>query len=124
MSQDVSGSIPEIYVDPDRIVQVLGNLIFNALRYTVAQDTIRIHCEMQEPSSVVITVADTGSGIAAEKLPYIFERFYRADDSRQGGASGLGLAIAKSIVEAHGGTILAVGQLGQGAKFSISLPTA
>ncbi|MBE9524105.1 MAG: HAMP domain-containing histidine kinase [Chloroflexi bacterium] len=120
---DVSGALPKIYVDPDRIVQVLGNIIFNALCYTLAKDTIRIQCVLQDPLSIVITVTDTGTGIAAEKLQYIFERFYRADDSRQGSASGLGLAIAKSIVDAHGGTILVTSQLGQGTKFTISLPT-
>ncbi len=120
---DVPDSSPEIYVDPDRIIQVLGNIISNALRYTLANDTIHVGCVVQHSSSVVITVADSGSGISAEDLQSIFERFYRADDSRQGGASGLGLAIAKSIVDAHGGTISVESELGQGTKFVISLPT-
>jgi signal transduction histidine kinase len=119
---DVTDSTPEIYVDPDRIIQVLGNIISNALRYTLANDTIHVGCVMQNASSVVITVADSGSGISAKDLESIFERFYRAADSRQGDASGLGLAIAKSIVDAHGGTISVESELGQGTRFDITLP--
>ncbi len=78
----------------------------------------------QTGSMVRLSVADTGSGIANEDLPHIFERFYRADRSRQqhDGSSGLGLAIAKSIVEAHGGTITVASAVGKGTTFTISLP--
>jgi two-component system, OmpR family, sensor histidine kinase BaeS len=113
----------EVDVDPERMAQVLGNLLGNALRYTPAGGTITLTAE-SAGGMVHLLVADTGAGIAAGDLPHIFERFYRADRSRQqeNGSSGLGLAIAKSIVEAHGGTITVTSAVGQGTTFTISLP--
>jgi signal transduction histidine kinase len=113
----------EIKVDPDRMAQVLGNLVRNALRYTPAGGEIVLSAD-QYPRSVTLCVRDTGAGIAPDSLPHIFDRFYRADESRhqENGESGLGLAIARSIVEAHGGTISAVSTLGAGTTFRIELP--
>lgn len=119
--------LPNFSADPDRVMQVLGNLVSNAIRHTPEGGRIAVSGErgaVSSSPSVVFTVADTGSGIPAEDMPRIFDRFYRVDDSRHGGEgeSGLGLAIAKSIVEMHGGTIGVESELGRGTTFTISLP--
>jgi two-component system, OmpR family, sensor kinase len=119
---EVEAGLPEISVDADRIEQVLTNLIANALRYTPAGKSVWIEVKTAgAPGEVELSVTDPGPGIAAEDLPYIFDRFYRADKSRAraSGGSGLGLAIVKQLVEAHGGTVRAdspvfVGDDGQG----------
>jgi signal transduction histidine kinase len=117
-----SGSLPTIEGDPERLIQVLGNLVTNALRHTPAGGEILLSAEAR-PGSVRLQIRDTGTGIKPEDLPFIFQRFYRGDESRmQNGESGLGLAIAKSIVEIHGGTITVESEPGAGAAFSISLP--
>ena len=115
--------LPEVEMDPDRIAQVLGNLINNALRYTPRGGRVTLGAA-RTPGAVAITVSDTGTGISEEHLPHIFERFYRADAARHTDdmESGLGLAIAKSIVEAHGGTLAVASQPGAGTTFTISLP--
>lgn len=116
-------ALPAVEVDPERMAQVLGNLLSNALRYTPPGGRITLAAEAQD-ASVRLRVQDTGVGIAPEALPHIFERFYRADPARHAGdgSSGLGLAIARSIVEAHGGTITVASQPGQGTTFTITLP--
>jgi two-component system sensor histidine kinase BaeS len=121
---DAGDNLPTVKVDFERMAQVLDNLILNAFRYTPAQGEITLAaCASQE--GVQIQVRDTGSGIAADDLAHIFDRFYRGDASRpQNGESGLGLAIARSIVEAHGGTIRVDSLPGQGATFTISLQTS
>lgn len=117
-------NLPRIQVDPDRIVQVLGNLISNALRHTPNGGEIRLAAK-SENQHLVLQVQDTGAGIAPEDLPHVFDRFYRGDKSRsQNGESGLGLAIARSIVEAHHGRISASSPPGQGTTFSITLPVS
>ncbi|HET7378100.1 MAG TPA: sensor histidine kinase, partial [Anaerolineae bacterium] len=112
-----------IELDPDRIKQALAILIANALRYTPADGSISVNAR-RETDHLLIEVSDTGSGIALDDLPHVFERFYRADKSRSraGGGSGLGLAIAKSIIEAHAGTIEARSEVGQGTTMRIELP--
>jgi signal transduction histidine kinase len=108
--------------DEERLVQVLGNLVSNALRHTPAGGRIVLGAGAAR-GAIQLWVQDDGEGIPAEALPYIFDRFYRADASRPGGGeSGLGLAIAKSIVEAHGGSIAAASQPGEGTRFSLTLP--
>ncbi len=120
---DVDPALPVVEVDPDRIQQTIGILIANALRYTPPQGSITIAAQTDR-AGVTIGVADTGSGIAPEDLPHVFDRFYRADKSRarESGGSGLGLTIAKSLVEAHGGSIAATSRPGQGTQLIICLP--
>jgi len=141
-------ALPSIAVDTDRMTQVLNNLVSNALRYTpeggeitlsaaqvtnderptTKEESSALHSFVFRPSSfVLLRVRDTGSGIEADDLPFIFDRFYRADQSRErveSNASGLGLAIAKAIVEAHGGTLAVESRPHAGTTFTIKLPAA
>ena len=122
LSLEIPDMLPRIVVDPDRIVQVLGNLISNALRHTPAGGEIRLAAQSVQ-DEIVVEVQDTGAGIPLEDLPYVFDRFYKGDKSRsESGESGLGLAIARSIVEAHKGHISVSSTPGQGTTFTISLP--
>ena len=105
-------------VDPERIRQVLENLIANALRYTPRGGTIRVRC-FAEGAHAKVSVSDTGAGIPSDKLPHIFDRFYKSRDSR---GSGLGLAIAKNLVMAHGGEISAQSALDKGTTIHFTLP--
>ncbi len=122
---------PEIDIDPARIEQVLANLMTNAIRHTPAQGNITISMRIVDGDeghranrpSLMISVADTGEGIAPEHLPHIFERFYRAETSRarsEGGA-GLGLAIVKQMIHAHGGKVWAESKAGKGSTFYVVL---
>lgn len=123
---EASDSLPAVWVDTDRMAQVLNNLVANALRHT-REGEIVLAAREAENQRIVIDVRDTGSGIAPEDLPHIFERFYRADPARtreSGQSAGLGLAIAKAIVEAHGGTISVISTVGIGTTFTITLPIA
>jgi two-component system sensor histidine kinase BaeS len=107
-------------------MQVLGNLVTNAIRYTPQGGQITLRAHRHENGWVALEVADTGPGIASDDLPHVFERFYRADESRTGsdGGSGLGLAIAKAIVEAHKGKIEADSKPEVGTVFTVHLPAA
>jgi two-component system OmpR family sensor kinase/two-component system sensor histidine kinase BaeS len=110
--------------DVERLDQVLSNLLGNALRHTPPGGRILLQAE-STPEGVRIRVQDTGEGIAAEDLPYIFDRFWRGDKARQrrsGAGSGLGLAIARQFVQAHGGSIQVESQLGEGTRFTIEMP--
>lgn len=119
------GSLPEplIYADPDRLQQVLLNIVSNAVEFTPDGGTIAITIEPGE-QEVLVEVSDTGIGIPAEDLPRLFDRFYRVDKSRtrQMGGTGLGLAIARQIVEGHGGRISVTSTLGQGTTVSFTVP--
>lgn len=118
----IEEQLPDLNLDPVRMVQVLGNLVSNALRHTSAGGTITLGAE-QQADRLQLSVADNGEGIPAEALPHIFDRFYRADPARpqDDGSSGLGLAIVKSIVSAHNGTIEVQSALGKGTTFRIGL---
>jgi two-component system sensor histidine kinase BaeS len=122
LRSEIAASLPTIEIDPDRVQQTIGILISNALRYTPPRGSITATAR-SDRANVTIEVADTGSGIAPEDLPYVFDRFYRADKSRsrESGGSGLGLAIARSIVAAHGGSIAARSEAGHGTTISIVL---
>jgi two-component system sensor histidine kinase BaeS len=112
-------------LDENRIRQVLHNLLSNAFRYTPRGGKVAITAKrLSKNYDLEITVTDTGAGIPSEELPYIFDRFYRAEDttSRDRGGTGLGLAIVKAIVEAHGGRVNAASAgRNQGSAFSITL---
>lgn len=117
---EAEGQLPEINVDQERMEQVLENLVINALRYTPEGGQISLVARQTE-ESLILSVIDNGSGISPDILPNIFERSYRGDPSRSGNESGLGLAIAKSIVELHGGNIRAESNE-KGSTFTIALP--
>ena len=108
--------------DPIRLGQVVTNLLTNAIAYTPANGEIRVATSTEEGQSI-LSVADTGVGISAEDLPHIFERFYRADKSRTraNGHTGLGLAICKAIIDAHGGTLEAASEIDVGTTFTVRL---
>lgn len=117
-------STTRIMADVGRLDQVLGNLTANALRHTPPGGSISLKAE-RIPAGARITVRDTGEGIPPEDLPYAFDRFWRGDRSRSsagGAGSGLGLAIARQLVQAHGGQIGVESELGQGTMFFIDLP--
>ena len=117
-------SAPAVTVDSERMAQVFNNLISNALRYVNPGGRIDLTAQ-SDPAGVRLEVSDNGQGITADDLPYIFDRFYRAEKSRtENGESGLGLPIVKSIVEAHGGAVTVRSQPGRGTVFSIVLPAA
>jgi histidine kinase len=130
---ELAKNLPRVMADEDRLSQILLNLVGNALQYTPADGIVTISAQSSNPQlpianpQLLISISDTGLGIPAEHLPHIFNRFYRVDKSRSraGGGSGIGLTIAKHLVEAHGGHIWAesVGS-GQGSTFSFSLPLA
>ena len=110
--------------DEARLIQVVLNLVENAVRYTNPGGRVTVAVEARQ-GQALLRVRDTGIGIPPEHLPHIFERFYRADPSRRrtgGSGSGLGLAIVEWIVRAHGGTVSVESQLGQGSCFTVTLP--
>jgi signal transduction histidine kinase len=115
------------YIDPQRVRQVVANLLSNALRHTPDGGRVALTA-IRRPDAVQVSVADTGSGIAAEDLPHIFDRFWRGGSPgagvppRAGNGSGLGLAIARELVRAHGGRIWVESEPGQGSTFHITLP--
>jgi two-component system sensor histidine kinase BaeS len=111
--------------DPVRMRQALGNLVSNALRHTPAGGTVTLTAR-HDGDDVVLAVADTGTGIAPDDLPHVFDRFWRAEKSRsrRTGGSGLGLAIVRHLVAAHDGTVTIASEPGRGAVFTLRLPSA
>jgi two-component system sensor histidine kinase BaeS len=109
--------------DPMRLEQALQNLAANALRHTPPGGCVKLNATAED-GGVVITVSDSGSGIAAEHVSRVFDRFYKIDPSRAGRdvGSGLGLSIVKAIIERHGGTVAVTSASGQGTTFTIKLP--
>jgi PAS domain S-box-containing protein len=112
------GSFP---CDSNRLNQVLSNLLGNAIKFTPDGGTIRIEA-LETPSEIIISVADTGYGMAPEQLPKVFDRYWQAESTKRLG-TGLGLAIAEGIVKAHGGRIWVESDLGKGTRFSFAIPT-
>ncbi len=132
LGSDMAPDLPQAEVDPARIDQVLGNLMSNAIRHTPAGGKITVSARAidrdqahgVDASSVLVSVADTGEGISPEHLPHVFDRFYRVEESRsrgEGGA-GLGLAIVRQMVEAHGGKVWVDSQPDKGSTFHVALP--
>jgi two-component system, OmpR family, sensor histidine kinase BaeS len=123
---EIAAELPELTLDPERMGQVLGNLLDNALRHTPAGGTVTISAaRSRKTGGVALSISDTGEGIPAEHLAHVFERFYRVDTARDRahGGSGIGLAIAKALVQAHGGQLTATSPgTGQGSTFRILLP--
>ncbi|MCS7222595.1 MAG: ATP-binding protein [Anaerolineae bacterium] len=137
LETDVAPTLSPVYVDADRISQVVGNLVSNALRYTPVGGKITVRVgpgiAADDQTAVAVSVTDTGTGLAPEDLPHVFDRFYRADKSRSrsSGGSGIGLAIVKQLVEAHGGRVWVESPVFNGAdgarygtRFTFVLPMA
>ena len=125
LENHVEANLPKVNVDADRIQQVLHNLLGNALQFTPVDGHVVVNVK-QDGNEIIFSVQDDGLGISSEHLPHIFERFYRADKSRSranGGGSGIGLTIAKSLVEAHCGQIHAKSAgKGKGSTFTFTIP--
>jgi two-component system phosphate regulon sensor histidine kinase PhoR len=113
--------LPPVQAHKERIRQVIVNLMYNAIKFNRPGGSVSTATRRFE-DTIVIEISDTGTGIANDDLPRIFERFFKADRSRTGQGTGMGLAIAKHIVEAHGGSIQVRSEEGKGSTFSFSLP--
>jgi len=131
LTMDIAPNLPSVHVDADRIAQVIRNLLSNALRHSPSRGRVTVACSKDKSQNLLITVTDTGEGIPPVDLPYVFDRFYRADKSRSraSGGSGIGLAIVKQLVETHGGRVWAESPIFQsraddsfGTRFLVSLP--
>jgi signal transduction histidine kinase len=128
LTTNVCASLPVVLADPDRLAQVLRNLLINAVHHTPPGGSITVSA-LQQTDTVEISVTDTGVGIAPQDLVHVFDRFWRAERSRTrgsrwAGGSGLGLSIAQSLVRLQGGRIWAESKLGEGAAFRFTLPVA
>ncbi|MGQ9572770.1 MAG: ATP-binding protein [Dehalococcoidia bacterium] len=121
LALDVASSLPPVVGDAERLERVVVNLLHNAIKFTPAGGSVRVWAGFGD-DAVTVKVIDTGVGIAPEELPRIFERFYKGDRARGSGGTGLGLAVVKHIVEAHGGTISVESEPGRGSTFSFSIP--
>lgn len=115
--------LPLVYVDQDQMIQVLDNIISNALKYSAAEEVIKVTVKHQGPE-VVISIKDEGVGIPKAELKHIFKRFYRVDKarSRDMGGTGLGLSIAREMISAHQGSISIDSDIGEGTTVTICLP--
>lgn len=119
----VDANVDPVNMDTQRIGRVLNNLVGNAIRHTPSQGEVKVHA-WRAGMGVEVSVSDTGEGIRSEDLPHVFESFYRGEKSRSRitGGAGLGLAISRGIVQAHGGTIMVESAAGQGSRFTFYLP--
>ena len=129
LSLEIQPNLPEVLMDPDRISQVITNLLSNSLQYSSEGDAIRISVTENkagnpENRSLLVTVGDSGQGIAEEDLPHIFDRYYRGVQSKEkrAGGSGIGLTVVKELVEAHRGKVWVESVQGKGSKFFFTLP--
>lgn len=123
LTVDIADDTRSLQVDPDQFQRVIANVVQNAVQHTSAGDTVTVtaHANDHETS---IEIIDTGEGISPDHLPHVFDAFYRADNARseEDHGSGLGLTIAKAIVEAHGGSISLQSEIAQGSRVTITLP--
>jgi signal transduction histidine kinase len=124
---DLPDALPAVYGDLQRVAQVLANLLRNAVRYTPETGSVSVAVRADDPAGrVKISVADTGVGISADLLPYVFDRFYRAEHDLRMNVVGVGLelSITKRLVEVQGGQIWAESEEGRGSTFTFTLPVA
>ena len=119
----MAADLPPIIGDAERLERATVNLIHNAVKFTPAGGSVHVSASF-DGGAVVVKVSDTGVGIAPEDLPRIFERFYKGDRARGAGGTGLGLAVVKHTVEAHGGTVSVQSEPGHGSTFTFSIPAA
>jgi two-component system, NtrC family, sensor histidine kinase KinB len=120
LASRVADDIPDVFADPMRITHVFSNLLSNALKFSRSGDVVTLSAEA-DADTVSFSVADHGPGIPPEQIPHVFERFFRGDTEQRQGGAGLGLAIAKEIVEAHGGNIRVASKPGEGTTFSFTV---
>jgi signal transduction histidine kinase len=122
---DLAAPLPVVTGDPERLTQILLNLVSNAHKYTPPGGSITV-ATRAERTGVCIAVQDTGIGLSSEEQQQLFTKFFRAQHPlvREAGGTGLGLAIARALVELHGGAITVVSTPGQGSTFNVTLPTA
>ncbi len=121
--QDIPAALPQVEADGERLRQVMSNLLGNAIKFSDAGTSITARCEVRG-GEMLVRVIDQGAGISEQALPHIFERFYRAEETKDKGGTGLGLYIVKQIIESHGGNIWAESRAGGGSIFSFTLPLA
>ncbi len=126
LTVESAGDLPMVLMDRQRTQQIIGNLLDNAIRHTPEGGRVSVHIARTEAGAVSVAVRDTGAGISEDDLPVIFERLHRLDPSRTRatGGAGLGLTIAKRLVEAQGGTISVDSKMGRGSTFTLELPAA
>ncbi len=123
LSAELDGALPEVHCAPDKIERVLLNLLTNALRHTPSDGAVAVVARPQGPG-VVVEVEDSGAGLSEEASSRMFERFWRDESSRTSKGAGLGLAIARGLVEAQGGRIWAENRAEGGTRVSFTLPAA
>lgn len=121
LETELEAGLPMVHIDPDRIAQVLSNLVGNAVKFTERGGQVRMRA-LRHESGVMLVVQDTGVGISTEDLPHVFNRFWQSQRTDRSGA-GLGLAIAKGIVRAHGGTLTIESEVGRGTSVLLTLPS-
>lgn len=124
-STSVASDVPIIMADWDKVRRIVENLTTNAIKYTGPGGTVRVEVrDAQEQDGILIVVSDTGVGISAENLPYIFEKYVQVDKSSQKcrEGSGLGLAVVKELAELHGGWVSVRSEYGQGSEFTVFIP--
>jgi two-component system sensor histidine kinase BaeS len=129
LEQEMPGDLPDVLVDPRRVSQIIDNLLENAITHTPAGGAVTVATNVMENwdgsfDGVYVAVSDTGAGIRAEDLEYVFDRFYRTDPSRSRttGGSGLGLTIARQLAIAQGGQLTVESVVGEGSRFTLTLP--
>jgi signal transduction histidine kinase len=123
---EVDTDLPPVLADRQRVAQVLANLVRNAVRHTPEGGLVAVRAARRDERQAIVSVEDTGEGIPADQLDRVFERFYRAEPSRDraSGGAGLGLAIVRELVTAMGGEVSAESAFGEGSRFSFTLPLA
>ena len=122
LETELEAGLPLVDIDPDRIAQVLSNLVGNAVKFTSPGGQVTLRAT-RDAKGILVTVQDTGVGIAAEDLPFVFDRFWQSRRTDRSGA-GLGLAIAQGIVQAHGGALALESEIGHGTSALLTLPAA